>query len=214
MKHAPVQVTFEKARACADELKRVLERLKPVADLSALGVNLTPEGIIASCVAGAAPSKCAGRIHQLFEGGLPGLRAFLHLGTEAAEIQLAGFDPLVASPELDKPFDFTGLSPEQQSMVRHQALFVRPEAKGVWAGAHVEAMAGEMAVVEKLVSAKLGSSPDRGLLFWFDPGLDDDSINLNADLATKVGIVAPPRSSAPKQAFHAAYAELVQLARG
>jgi hypothetical protein len=68
--------------------------------------------------------------------------------------------------------------------------------------------------MEHLMKTRMGRAPDRGLLFWYEPGLSEDEINVSADLTLKVGLVTPPRSAAPRGPYHQAYAELAALADG
>lgn len=216
MLKANIELTHEKAAACAENLKQVCERLSGVIDFSPLFGNLTPEGIIVAAIAGAPPAKCVTRVRTMLGGGFAGLRAFCHLATEAATIQLLGFDPFLETTPLEAVLkdQLQGKTAEEKVLLRHQALFDQPVANGVWAKAHLDAYQAELALMEYLMKTRMERAPDRGLLFWYDPGLTEEEINLNADLTLKVGLVTPPRSAAPRGPYHKAYAELAALANG
>ena len=214
MLKANVTLNYEQASACAERLKQVCARLSGVLDFSPLFGNLTPEGIFAAAIAGAPPSKCVGRVRTMLDGGFAGLRAFCHLATEAAGIQVLGFDPFLETTALEQVLPLAGRSTEEKVLLRHQALFDRPQTQGVWARAHLEAFQAELGLMEHLLAARLPRVPDKGLLFWFDPGLTEDEINVNAELSLKLGVLTPPRSAAPRGPYQKAYAELVALGNG
>ncbi len=198
-------------------LKQVIERLRPVVDLSSLAQLITADAVLSAFITGAPPSSCAKRVEHMLTGGLAGLRAFLHLATEAGALNSLGFDPGADDSPLEPLVTREGKSHFELMLSRHEALFVFEPKHGTgattWAKAHAHGLAAELELVEEL-TAKLGAITDRGLSFWFDPGLHAKDIDENADIATRLGLNVPPRSTAYRDAFQAAYLKLVAMAEG
>jgi len=213
-----ISLSYESAEACAESLRLVCERLKPLIDLSPIFPNLTAEGVMACAIAGAPPSKCAGRVRSMLSGGFAGLRAFCHLASEAAYLKAAGFDPSSEQTPVEPTVNVKGKPLGEAMLARHQALFTFGGADGtgvsLWAQAHTEALVAELAVVEHLIKTRTTAVPDRGVLFWADPGLSRQEIDINAEIAMKLGVTLAPQSTAPVELYRDAYGQIVAIANG
>ncbi len=214
---ADLELTYAVAEQCAAQLKHVCERLKPYFDFSTVAQHLSAESVLGAALVASDPSPCSSRVHTMVAGGLDGLRAYLHFASEAIFLNRAGFDPTSNQTALE-PLLPKGLSAEDAMIARHQALFSYegPEGNGttLWARAHCEALGGEIGMLEHVIKAHSNVSPDRGLLFWSDPGFSPQQIDMHADVAMKLGLTLIPRSVASPDAFRAAYEALAKLAEG
>lgn len=213
-----VTLTGETAQACAEHLAQVCDRLKGLVDFSTLLPLLTADEVLAAAIAGAPPSPCARRVEQMLAGGLNGLRAFLHLSTEAAALAQSGFDPGSATTPLEPTLPIVaGQSAFERMLARHRALFVFEKASGVgptiWSKAHAQGLATELELVEQLVE-RSGTKADRGIVFWYDPAFSALEIDMNADIAMRLGLVVAPRSAADHEPFRATYRQLLDRADG
>lgn len=212
-----MELTEARATACATTLREVIERLKPLVDLSSLSRLITPDAVLSAFITGAPPSICTQRVEHMLTGGLAGLRAFLHLATEAGALNSLGFDPGADDSPVEPFIDRGGKSAFEVMLARHTALFAFEPKQGIgattWAKAHAHGLAAELELVEQLTQ-RLGASTDRGVSFWYDPGLHPRDIDENADIATRLGLNVPPRSTADREAFRAAYLKLVAMAEG
>lgn len=152
----------------------------------------------------------------MFEGGLSGLRSYLHLASEAIFLNKAGFDPTSEKTPLEPTVLKEGLNADEVILARHVALFKFEAEQGtgltLWAKAHCESLGSELGMVEYLLEQQSKLKAAKGQSFWFDPGLSQQQIDQNADIAQQLGLVVAPRSVASPDAYRAAYAALAKVA--
>lgn len=209
------RLTVEQLAASAESLVRVCERFSSLADLRPLLPKLDSDGILAAAVVGSAPSEDSPRVRELLGGGFAGLRAFLHLWTEVGYLRALELDPFTDVSELERSLAQTGATSTgfQRVLERHGLLHAAPDGQKVCQAAHAEAITAELTFVAMLVG-KLGVAPDKGLLFWNDPGLSERQKDANATLLLGLGLLVPPRSAAAIEPFRVAYQTLVERAAG
>lgn len=172
-----------------------------------------PDAILGALIVGAFPSPDGLRAKQLMEGGLPALRAFTHLTTVHASLKALRADPFDDASLLEESLKTGGDTHQgfERVVVRMRLLHGTADGLALWEAAYAEGFRADQALVAELLALE-GSKPDRGLLFWYDPGLTDDQKNLAASVMLRLGLVVPPRSAAPRAGMLKAYEALVARA--
>jgi len=178
-----VELTPNTVTSAVANLQRACAALARRLDVTPLSQSLTNARVLEAAVAAAPPSPDEARLWALLAGGLAGLRAFVHLSTEAACLRLAKMDPFTASGVLERQVTACAneLDHEARIMARHRALFATSSGQDLWCQAHAQGVLAELALVEAALAA---SEPafSREIIFWYDPGSSAEEIAANAPL--------------------------------
>lgn len=202
-------LTAKDVRRSVARLKSACRALKPWIDPAPLLEGLKEGRVIAAAVAAAPPSPCGERLGRMLAGGLAGVRAYVHLGTEAAFLGVAGLDPFGTDGPLERRVaelapDLRG---EERILARHRALFEGDEGRALWCRAHAEAVEAEQGLLAAILRAR-GASAGPGSLFWFDPGIPPGDVEAGAALLAAAGRPPPPGVAAERAEVEALYREV------
>lgn len=208
-----MNITDSDVRAAVQRLTAAAEALYPVADTQPLSSTITDATVLRAIVAGAPPSPCEARVDTLLAGGLPGLRAFVHLATEVAVFGMGHADPFVADSELERRVvTFANdLQGEARVLARHRALFADQNGHALWLVAHADAIDAEQLLLQSLFEG-LKEKVEPSLLFWYDPGTPQADIKSNATLLSILKRAPEAAKRKRPTNIKKAYARLLEMA--